>query len=156
MKRFSTLLFVAIPFLLFSQEDKWTPEEIINTVYVSNPEFSKDGSKVVWTQRKGLEKEDKFVSHLYLARLECSRRELGRYRDLLAEDALRGDGAERMQMAKVVLVPFLIAVFLALITVRPMLWMQQKRVPAVLAVLLIVSLILAILAVVVKSLCTFR
>ncbi|MFZ9032045.1 MAG: prolyl oligopeptidase family serine peptidase [Robiginitalea sp.] len=69
MKKFSTLLFIAMPFLVFSQEDKWTPEEIINTVYVSNPEFSKDGSKVVWTQRKGLEKEDKFVSHLYLARL---------------------------------------------------------------------------------------
>ena len=70
MKKFSLLLFIAMPFLMFSQEDKWTPEEIINTVYVSNPEFSKDGSKVVWTQRKGLEKEDKFVSHLYLARLE--------------------------------------------------------------------------------------
>ena len=52
-----------------------------------------------------------------------------------------------LQMAKDLLVPFLFAVFLALITVRPMLWMQQKRVPAVLAVLLIVSLILAILAV---------
>ncbi|MEJ2585222.1 MAG: prolyl oligopeptidase family serine peptidase, partial [Robiginitalea sp.] len=36
---------------------------------VSNPEFSEDGSKVVWTQRKGLKKEDKFVNHLYLARL---------------------------------------------------------------------------------------
>ncbi len=53
-----------------------------------------------------------------------------------------------MQMAKVVLVPFLIAVFLALITVRPMLWMQQKRVPAILAALLIVTSIVFILAVV--------
>ena len=69
MKYFSMLLFSAIPFLLFSQKDAWTPEEIINTVYVSSPEFSRDGSKVVWTQRKGLEKEDKFVNHLYLARL---------------------------------------------------------------------------------------
>ena len=32
-----------------------------------------------------------------------------------------------MQMAKVILVPFLIAVFLALITVRPMLWLQATR-----------------------------
>ena len=52
-----------------------------------------------------------------------------------------------LQMAKDLLVPFLFAVFLALITVRPMLWMQRQRVPAVLAVLLIVSLILLILAV---------
>ena len=72
MKYFSMLLFSAIPFLLFSQKDAWTPEEIINTVYVSSPEFSRDGSKVVWTQRKGLEKEDKFVNHLYLARLTGS------------------------------------------------------------------------------------
>ena len=72
MKYFSMLLFSALPFLLFSQKDAWTPEEIINTVYVSSPEFSRDGSKVVWTQRKGLEKEDKFVNHLYLARLTGS------------------------------------------------------------------------------------
>jgi len=53
-----------------------------------------------------------------------------------------------MQMAKVILVPFLIAVFLALITVRPMLWLQQKRVPAILAALVIVSMIMLILAIV--------
>ena len=34
------------------------------------------------------------------------------------------------------LVPFLIATFLALITVRPMLWLQANRVPTVLAALL--------------------
>ena len=32
-----------------------------------------------------------------------------------------------MQMAKVLLVPFLIAVFLALITARPMLWLHQLK-----------------------------
>ena len=53
-----------------------------------------------------------------------------------------------MQMAKVLLVPFLIAVFLALITVRPMLWLQQRRVPSFLAALLIVSALMLILAVV--------
>lgn len=51
-----------------------------------------------------------------------------------------------MQMAKVILVPFLIAVFLALITVRPMLWLQEKRVPTILAALVIVSIIMLILA----------
>ena len=53
-----------------------------------------------------------------------------------------------MQMAKVVLVPFLIAVFLALITVRPMLWLQQKRVPSIIAALFIVTMIMLILAMV--------
>jgi AI-2 transport protein TqsA len=53
-----------------------------------------------------------------------------------------------MQMAKVLLVPFLIAAFLALITVRPMLWLQQKRVPSFLAALVIVSAIMMLMAVV--------
>ncbi|NCF73054.1 MAG: AI-2E family transporter [Gammaproteobacteria bacterium] len=47
-------------------------------------------------------------------------------------------------MAKVFLVPFLIAVFLALITVRPMLWLQRKRIPSFLAALFIVTTILLI------------
>ena len=53
-----------------------------------------------------------------------------------------------MQMAKVLLVPFLIAAFLALITIRPMLWLQQKRVPSFLAALVIVSSIMFLMAVV--------
>ena len=36
-----------------------------------------------------------------------------------------------MQMMSVLLVPFLLAAFLALITVRPMLWMQDHHVPSV-------------------------
>jgi predicted PurR-regulated permease PerM len=52
-----------------------------------------------------------------------------------------------LQMAKDLLVPFLVAAFLALITVRPMLWMQKKHVPAVLAALTIVTVIMLILAV---------
>jgi predicted PurR-regulated permease PerM len=51
-----------------------------------------------------------------------------------------------MQMAKVLLVPFLIAAFLALITVRPMLWLQQKRVPSFLAALVIVLSIMLLFA----------
>jgi AI-2 transport protein TqsA len=53
-----------------------------------------------------------------------------------------------MQFAKELLVPFLIALFLALITVRPMLWMERKRVPTVLAALVIVTGIMLILSVV--------
>lgn len=53
-----------------------------------------------------------------------------------------------MQMAKALLVPFLVASFLALITVRPMLFMQKNRVPAILAALIIVSVIMLILSIV--------
>ena len=53
-----------------------------------------------------------------------------------------------MQMAKALLVPFLIAAFLALISVRPMLWLQQKRIPSFLAALIIVTAIMLLLAVV--------
>jgi predicted PurR-regulated permease PerM len=51
-----------------------------------------------------------------------------------------------LQMAKALLVPFLLAAFLALITVRPMLWMQRNRVPAILAALAIVFVVMLILA----------
>ena len=50
-----------------------------------------------------------------------------------------------LQMAKALLVPFLLAAFLALITVRPMLWMQRHRVPATLAALAIVFVVMLIL-----------
>lgn len=53
-----------------------------------------------------------------------------------------------LQLAKALLVPFLIAVFLGLITVRPMLWMERKRVPAILAALIIVTIIILFLSVV--------
>jgi AI-2 transport protein TqsA len=52
-----------------------------------------------------------------------------------------------MQMAKNLLVPFLIAAFLALISVKPMLWLQRQRVPSVIAALLIVISLMLIVAV---------
>jgi len=53
-----------------------------------------------------------------------------------------------MQFAKALLVPFLLAAFIALMTVRPMLWLQKKRVPAVLAALLIVLVVMLVLTVI--------
>jgi predicted PurR-regulated permease PerM len=50
-----------------------------------------------------------------------------------------------MQAAKVLLIPLLLAIFFALICVRPMLWLQSKRVPSVLATLLVVSGLMLIL-----------
>jgi len=48
----------------------------------------------------------------------------------------------------VLLVPFLLAVFLALITVRPTLWLQQHRVPSIIAALTVVMAIMLVLALV--------
>lgn len=70
MRNTFCMLFSLLYLAVFAQEDKWTPEEIINTVYVGGPELSEDGNKVVWNQRKGVTKEDKFVRNLYLARLD--------------------------------------------------------------------------------------
>jgi predicted PurR-regulated permease PerM len=53
-----------------------------------------------------------------------------------------------MQAAAALIIPFLIATFLALITVRPMMWLQERRVPTVLAALIIVLTIMAIITVV--------
>jgi len=53
-----------------------------------------------------------------------------------------------MQAAKVLLVPFLLAIFLALITVRPMLWMQKQGVPAFAgALIIVVAMMLALAAI---------
>jgi len=53
-----------------------------------------------------------------------------------------------MKAASELIVPFMIAVFLALITVRPMLWLQSRRVPTILAALMIVLTIVAIMTMV--------
>jgi predicted PurR-regulated permease PerM len=53
-----------------------------------------------------------------------------------------------MQAASALIIPFLVATFLALITVRPMLWLQDHRVPTVLAALTIVLAIMGIIMVV--------
>ena len=53
-----------------------------------------------------------------------------------------------MQAASVLLVPFLLAVFFALIALRPMLWLQTNRVPSVLAALVIVILMMVVLGIV--------
>lgn len=51
-----------------------------------------------------------------------------------------------MQAAKVLLVPLLLAVFLAMIAIRPMLWLQARRIPPTLAALLVVTLMMLIIA----------
>ncbi|AVR46122.1 peptidase S9 [Christiangramia fulva] len=59
-----------------AQEDqKWEPKEIINTQYVGNPLFSHDSKMVIWSKKESLEKEDKFVNHLYLTYLDKDKKD---------------------------------------------------------------------------------
>ena len=53
-----------------------------------------------------------------------------------------------MQAASKLIVPFLVAAFLALITIRPMLWMQRQRVPSFVAALVIVLAIMVVITIV--------
>ena len=50
--------------------DRWTPDDIIFTEYLSSPAFSNDGQMVVWTKRRGDREKDKFLTDLYLTRLD--------------------------------------------------------------------------------------
>jgi Tol biopolymer transport system component len=79
MKTILRLIVIASLTLVFcaplsGQEKKdatrWTPEDIINTESVGSVSFSPDNSMVVWTKRKGVKKKDKFVSDIYLTRLD--------------------------------------------------------------------------------------
>lgn len=71
--KYSLSLLVLFLFMTGHAQDLWTPEEIIHTKSVSSPVFSPDGRLVVWTQRKGIKKADKFVNDLYLARLDMKK-----------------------------------------------------------------------------------
>lgn len=54
----------------YTEPQIWTPNDIITTKYVRNLRFSEDGKALVWTQRKAVKEKDKFVSDIYLTRLD--------------------------------------------------------------------------------------
>jgi dipeptidyl aminopeptidase/acylaminoacyl peptidase len=68
------ITFILIPFSLKAQDVKdpsrWTPKDIINTEYVRSVSISPDNSMVVWTKRKAVKDKDRFVSDMYLTRLD--------------------------------------------------------------------------------------
>lgn len=70
-KYFLILIFLSSN--LLAQDDKWTPEDIINTEYVSSPVFSPDGNIVIWSKSKGDKEKDKFIRDLYLTRLNAQK-----------------------------------------------------------------------------------
>ena len=51
-----------------------------------------------------------------------------------------------LQAAAQLLIPFLLAIFIALITLKPMFWLQERKVPGVLAAFLIVIFIMLVLS----------
>ncbi len=51
----------------------WTPEDIINTEYMGSVSISPDNNMVVWTKRKAVKKKDRFVSDIYLTRLDLKK-----------------------------------------------------------------------------------
>lgn len=70
MKKITAILAaLVLAISLGAQHNKWTPEDIINTEYAGNISFSPDNSMVVWTKRKASKEKDKFVSDIYLTRL---------------------------------------------------------------------------------------
>lgn len=53
--------------------DRWTPEDIINTERFSSAQFSPDNQMIVWTKRRALKEKDKFISDIYLTRLDIEK-----------------------------------------------------------------------------------
>ncbi len=68
---------------------KWTPEEIINTEFLRNLHFSPNKNMVVWTKNRGVEKKDKFISDIYLTRLDMI--EDGKYKTIQLTNADESD-----------------------------------------------------------------
>ena len=54
-----------------NDEKKWTPSDIIHTEYMRSVSISPDGQKVAWTKQKAVKEKDKFVSDIYISRLDA-------------------------------------------------------------------------------------
>ena len=52
---------------------RWTPEDIINTESMRSVSISPNNNMVVWTKRKAVKKKDRFVSDIYLTRLDVKK-----------------------------------------------------------------------------------
>ncbi|TYA78599.1 S9 family peptidase [Seonamhaeicola marinus] len=54
---------------------RWTPKDIINTEKLNSVSISPDNSMVVWTKQKGVKDKDRFVSDIYLTRLDIKEKD---------------------------------------------------------------------------------
>ncbi len=60
--------------------DRWTPKDIINTEYLGGATISPDNKMVLWSKRRAVKEKDRFVSDLYLTRLDMEKD--GKYRTI--------------------------------------------------------------------------
>ncbi|MCK0108957.1 prolyl oligopeptidase family serine peptidase [Flavobacteriaceae bacterium S0825] len=52
---------------------KWTPEDVINRESMGSVSFSPNNNMVVWTKRKPVKDKDRFISDIYLTRLDLKK-----------------------------------------------------------------------------------
>jgi len=55
-----------------NDKTRWTPEDIINTEYMRSVSISPNGNMVLWTKSKAVKEKDRFVSDIYLTRLDVT------------------------------------------------------------------------------------
>lgn len=67
--RWISILLLVVPASLFAQQE-WTIDDVITQESISQIVFSPDGNMVAWTKRRASEKKDRFVTDLYLSRLQ--------------------------------------------------------------------------------------
>ncbi|MFK5957879.1 MAG: prolyl oligopeptidase family serine peptidase [Lutibacter sp.] len=70
---FTIILALFLNFSIQSQEKdktRWTPEDIINTESMRSVSISPNGNMIVWTKNKASKEKDKFVSNIFLTRLD--------------------------------------------------------------------------------------
>jgi dipeptidyl aminopeptidase/acylaminoacyl peptidase len=74
MYKLLLILLCLAPGLVMAQDEndptRWTPDDIIHTESMREVAFSPDKQMLVWTKRRGLKEKDKFVSDIYLTRLD--------------------------------------------------------------------------------------
>lgn len=69
----SCLFVLIICLRVTAQEDpsRWKAEDVVKQTTASSPEFSPDGTSLVWTHRRPSKKKDRFVNDLWLTRLDA-------------------------------------------------------------------------------------
>ncbi|MEM9850338.1 MAG: peptidase S9, partial [Bacteroidota bacterium] len=96
MKQISLVLIVMLLSIcmVFAQKedpkpDRWTPKDVIHTEYLSGAVISPDNKMVVWSKRRAVKEKDRFVSDLYLTRLDIEKN--GKFKTLRLTNADEND-----------------------------------------------------------------
>ena len=74
-----------------SKKSKWTVDDIMNTEYLRSASFSPDNTMIVWTKKRASKKKDRFVSDIYLSRINAKKD--GKYRTVRLTNAEESDYA---------------------------------------------------------------